>query len=204
MNDRIPKNEYEVSYLHLIFFVLIFILLLLISFFIGYKTGEKGKCKKVESILVKGKRENTKSISPVKGKGMPEVKTKEKARVEKPVPKVEEKVSRKEELVKKEEKKETIAKKLEKKEGVEKSKKKKYRSGYYVQIAAAKDFKLAEKEARKYRKYFKVVIFTPSETDRRKFYRLRTGPFRTKAQAKSFLLKIKSRYKIKGFIVKID
>ena len=202
MNERIPKSEYEVSYLHLVFFILIFILLLLISFFIGYKTGEKGKCKKVESSLVKAKSKRIKTVSSEKKISM--IMGKKQAKVENPVIQLGEGEAPKVEVKRNVVKKETKVKKAKNKVTPKKSKKKLYRSGYYVQIAAVKDLRSAEKEAKKFRKHFKVVIFTPSKAEKRKFYRLRTGPFRTKAQAKSFLLKIKSRYKIKGFIVKID
>ncbi len=195
MSDRIPKNEYEVSYLHLIFFILILILLLLISFFLGYKTGEKGKCKKIIQQSEKIKKEKTPSLN----KQQKKIRS-EKALIQAPSEKKTAAEKKAVEQKKEEPQKQAISKRAEKKE----EKKRVYKKGYYVQVAAAKDLQSAKKEAKKYRKYFKITIFAPAETDKRKFYRLRTGPFRTRAQAKNFLKKIKDRYKIKGFIVQVD
>ncbi len=195
MSDRIPKNEYEVSYLHLIFFILLIVLLLLIAFFIGYKTGEKRVCKKEVAIVEKvnnkkAQKPQKKNSSLEKNKKKDVVKEKIKKQI---VEKTEQKVKNVEQEVKK-----TKEKTIPQKETIT------YKKGYYVQIAATQDLATAKKNAKKYRKYFKVIIFYPKESDDVKWYKLRTGPFKTRQQAKNYLLKLKNRYKIKGFITKVE
>ena len=202
MTERIPKNEYEVSYLHLIFFILLIILLLLISFFIGYKTGEKRVCKSKVTVKEKINTKQNKVEKKIKPQLNKTLKTEKKPEnitdkttvAQNPTP---EKVKEMKPPIKKEIKKVEKTKK-------EEIQKPKYKKGYYVQVAATQDLVTAKKDAKKYRKHFKVIIFYPKESDQKKWYKLRTGPFKTKAQAKNYLLKLKNRYKIKGFIVKVE
>ena len=46
MSDRLPRTEYDVNYLQIIVFIIVFISLLLISFFAGYYAGKKVRDKK--------------------------------------------------------------------------------------------------------------------------------------------------------------
>ncbi len=195
MSDRIPKNEYEVSYLHLIFFILIIVLLLLIAFLIGYKTGEKRVCKKENPIVEKVRIK--KEQIPIKKK------TSSKKVVKKEFPKEETEKPLTENIKQKVENIEPEVKK-NKEKAIAKKEKITYKKGYYVQVAATQDLTTAKKDAKKYRKYFKVIIFYPKESDKVKWYKLRTGPFKTRKQAKSYLSKLKNRYKIKGFIIKVE
>ena len=197
MSDRIPKNEYDVSYFHLIFFSLILILLLLISFFIGYKTGERKSCKKnIKKVEKKVSGKSNLQVSTTKNKTSIK-------KAEKKVESVKVNTSKEKKIVEK--KKTSQKQKVKSEEGKQKKLiTQTYRKGYYVQIAASQDLSTAKKEAKKYRKYFKVVIFYPKPTDDQKWYKLRTGPFKMRKQAKNYLLKLKNRYKIKGFIVKVE
>jgi cell division septation protein DedD len=200
MSDRLPRTEYDVNYLQIIVFIIVFISLLLISFFAGYYAGKKSSGQEKEILQTKKKGE-IKKIAQRK----PNNSEKSDTSSFQPQKRIEQKTEKKRESleitpVKQKIKKKPIKKVINKK-GISK---RSYRKGYYIQIAAFKDLNSAKKKAKRYRRKFKIIIYYPKPEDTTKWYRLWIGPYSNKTSLNKTLKRLKKEFGKKGFIRKID
>jgi len=200
MTEDKPKKEYDISYFHVIIFILALVVLFLISFFAGYYAGksslpeQKIEPKKNKIVAEKG---NTKSDLRVK-------KTQKKEEVKLPkedVTDIEGKREKKQEAnkIKTDDNKELLKDISNDDKAVE------YRKGFYVQVAAEKSLNVAKKKADTFRKEFGVVIFYPFPKEDENWYRVRIGPFQEREEAQEVVDKVKSKYGVKDcWIIKVD
>ncbi len=180
-------NEKEVSFSDTLKVGLLFILMLVVSFYLGYFAGKYSKKSlKTEKRVEKKEKDNFKVFS--KKKGSTEKNDKDK------------KVVKSEDKFKEEKLSSRVNLKLKKAESsIER--KESYPAGWYVQVMATKNKSEALKTVSKFRSY-PVKLFKPKDND--PWYRVRVGPYKTKNSAKIILIKIKKEKKIRGFIVKVN
>ncbi len=186
MNEDYKEKELEFS--DVLKIGLLFITLLIVSFYLGYFSGKRTaleKCKteiKPQKIV---KKEPEKIV-------LPEEKRKKTVETKK----------REKKVVKPQQVSYTTKKKPEKKKiSSDDTKKVYYSSGWYVQVIATQTKDEALKVYRKFRSY-PAKLFYPKDGD--PWYRVRIGPYPNKNTAKIILIKIKKEKKIRGFIVYVN
>ncbi len=186
MNEDYKEKELEFS--DVLKIGILFITLLIVSFYLGYFSGKRTaseKCKtKVEPEKIV-KKEPEKIVLP-----------EEKKRISEKTKKKENKSAKSRQISN------TAKNKPEKKKSSsEDTKKVSYPSGWYVQVVATQTKYEALKVYNKFKGY-PVKLFYPKDGD--PWYRVRIGPYPNKNTAKIILIKIKKEKKIRGFIVYVN
>lgn len=205
----IPKVEYDIGFVQIFLFVLVLVALLLISFAAGFYSGKRSAAStlsvtKTETVERKAPSENvslpekqevasvptenpqslggeeeTTKITPGDLKSLEEAKETKAADLPAPLPKKES---------------EPTALQPQKVPPVLPSQAVASGKGYFVQIAALEEREKADAKAAPLRQRYPVIVVPPQAGEARRFYRVRLGPFPSKARADEVKREVSKEY----------